>query len=126
MKEKLLISACLCGKNTKYSGGNNLIERLDELQQKYDLYLICPEVDGGLTTPRNPSEQLGEKVVSNKGVDVTNEFNLGSKIALEVALKNNIKNWQKNIIQIRIRGIKKLKRCLNQQVKRFMKIRSKD
>lgn len=91
MKEKLLISACLCGKNTKYSGGNNLIKRLDELQQKYDLYLICPEVDGGLTTPRNPSEQLGEKVVSNKGVDVTNEFNLGSKIALEVALKNNIK-----------------------------------
>ena len=91
MKEKLLISACLCGKNTKYSGGNNLIERLDELQQKYDLYLICPEVDGGLTTPRNPSEQLGEKVVSNKGVDVTNEFNLGAKIALEVALKNNIK-----------------------------------
>ena len=81
MKEKLLISACLCGKNTKYSGGNNLIKRLDELQQKYDLYLISPEVDGGLTTPRNPSEQLGEKVVSNKGVDVTNEFNLGSKIA---------------------------------------------
>lgn len=91
MKEKLLISACLCGKNTKYSGGNNLIKKLDELQQKYDLYLICPEVDGGLTTPRNPSEQLGEKVVSNKGVDVTNEFNLGSKMALEVALKNNIK-----------------------------------
>ena len=91
MKEKLLISACLCGKNTKYNGGNNLIERLEELQQKYDLYLICPEVDGGLTTPRNPSEQLGKKVISNKGVDVTNEFNLGSKIALEVALKNNIK-----------------------------------
>ena len=55
------------------------------------MFLVCPESDGGLTTPRNPSEQKGEKVVSNKGVDVTTEFNLGAKIALDVALKNNIK-----------------------------------
>ena len=91
MKEKLLISACLCGKNTKYSGGNNLISRLREIEEKFELYLVCPEVDGGLSTPRNPSEQRGELVVSNVGVDVTEEFNLGAKIALEVALKNNIK-----------------------------------
>lgn len=91
MKEKLLISACLCGKNTKYSGGNNLINKIEELKEKYDLYLICPEVDGGLTTPRNPSEQIGDKVLSNVGVDVTNEFNLGAKIALDVAQKNGIK-----------------------------------
>ena len=91
MKEKLLISACLCGKNTKYSGGNNLISRLKEIEEKFELYLVCPEVDGGLSTPRNPSEQRGELVVSNVGVDVTKEFNLGAKIALEVALKNNIK-----------------------------------
>ena len=91
MKEKLLISACLCGKNTKYSGGNNLISRLAELEEKFELYLVCPEVDGGLTTPRNPSEQIGDKVVSNKGVDVTLEFNLGAKIALGVAQKHDIK-----------------------------------
>lgn len=90
MKEKLLISACLYGKNTKYSGGNNLISRLSELEEKYELFLICPEVDGGLSTPRNPSEQLDDKVVSNKGVDVTKEFNLGAQIALNVAKKNNI------------------------------------
>ena len=35
MKEKLLISACLYGKNTKYSGGNNLKSRLSELEEKY-------------------------------------------------------------------------------------------
>lgn len=90
MKEKLLISACLYGKNTKYSGGNNLISRLSELEEKYELFLICPEVDGGLSTPRNPSEQLDDKVVSNKGEDVTKEFNLGAQIALNVAKKNNI------------------------------------
>lgn len=91
MKEKLLISACLCGKNTKYNGGNNLISNLAKIEENVELFLVCPESDGGLTTPRNPSEQQGEKVVSNKGVDVTAEFNLGAKIALEVALKNNIK-----------------------------------
>jgi uncharacterized protein YbbK (DUF523 family) len=89
--EKLLISACLCGKNTKYNGGNNLIANLSILEKHFELFMVCPESDGGLTTPRNPSEQLGDKVVSNKGVDVTAEFNLGAKIALEVALKNNIK-----------------------------------
>lgn len=91
MKEKLLISACLCGKNTKYNGGNNLIPNLGKIEENFELFLVCPESDGGLTTPRNPSEQQGEKVVSNKGVDVTTEFNLGAKIALDVALKNNIK-----------------------------------
>lgn len=91
MKEKLLISACLCGKNTKYNGGNNLISNLGKIEENFELFLVCPESDGGLTTPRNPSEQKGEKVVSNKGVDVTTEFNLGAKIALDVALKNNIK-----------------------------------
>lgn len=91
MKPKLLISACLCGKNTKYSGGNNLIPEIEKIKECFELYLVCPEVDGGLTTPRNPSEQLGDKVVSNQGVDVTHEFNLGAKIALDVVKKNNIK-----------------------------------
>ena len=91
MKTKLLISACLCGKNTKYSGGNNLIPDLAKIEENFELFLVCPEVDGGLTTPRNPSEQLDGKVISNKGVDVTAEFNLGAKLALEVAKKNNIK-----------------------------------
>ena len=91
MKPKLLISACLCGKNTKYSGGNNLIPEIEKIKEYFELYLVCPEVDGGLTTPRNPSEQLGDTVVSNQGVDVTHEFNLGAKISLDVVKKNNIK-----------------------------------
>ena len=91
MKEKLLISACLCGKNTKYSGGNNLIPNLKQIEDNFELYLVCPEVDGGLSTPRNPSEQQGDLVVSNQGVDVTKEFNLGAKIAFDVVKKHNIK-----------------------------------
>ena len=90
MKTKLLISACLCGKNTKYNGGNNLLSRFPEIEEKYELYLICPEVMGGLSTPRDPSENRGDLVFSNKGKDVTEEFNLGAQKALEIALKNDI------------------------------------
>ncbi|MCM1131568.1 MAG: DUF523 domain-containing protein [Roseburia sp.] len=90
MKTKLLISACLCGKNTKYNGGNNLLSKLSELEEKFELYLICPEVMGGLTTPRDPSENRGNLVFSDKGKDVTEEFNLGAQKALAIALKNDI------------------------------------
>ncbi|MDE7384476.1 MAG: DUF523 domain-containing protein [Anaeroplasmataceae bacterium] len=90
MKPKLLISACLCGKNTKYNGGNNLLSRLPEIEEKFDLYLICPEVMGGLSTPRDPSENRGDLVFSDKGKDVTREFNLGAQRVLNIALENNI------------------------------------
>ncbi|MDE6242200.1 MAG: DUF523 domain-containing protein [Anaeroplasmataceae bacterium] len=90
MKSKLLISACLCGKNTKYSGGNNLLPGFAEIEEKFDLYLVCPEVMGGLSTPRDPSENRGDLVFSDKGKDVTKEFYLGAQKALEIALENDI------------------------------------
>ncbi len=90
MKEKLLISACLCGKNTKYNGKNNKIDT-SLLEDKFELVLICPEVMGGLSTPRNPSEIKADKVYSNQGLDVTKEFNLGAKLSLDIVLNNNIK-----------------------------------
>lgn len=90
MKQKLLISACLCGENTKYNGGNNLIKDLDLIKEKYDLVLICPEVMGGLPTPRHPSEILGTKVISDEGKDVSREFTTGAQMALDIAKKNHI------------------------------------
>lgn len=90
MKPKLLISACLCGKNTKYNGGNNLIDKFDLLNELFDLYLVCPEVDGGLSTPRNPSEINGDLVYMNNLTDVTESFNKGANIALNTAINNNI------------------------------------
>ena len=91
MKEKLLISACLCGKHTKYNGEHNLISKISELETKYELFLVCPEVDGGLPVPRVPSEIVGKKVLNKDLVDVTNEFNAGAIIALNIVLHNNIK-----------------------------------
>ena len=91
--EKLLISACLTGVDCKYSGGNNKLEDsvLAELKEKYELFPVCPERDGGLSIPREPSERLGDKVVSRVGRDVTAEFVKGAQTALQTALENGCK-----------------------------------
>jgi uncharacterized protein YbbK (DUF523 family) len=90
-KINLIISSCLCGNNTKYNGGNNLIDKLELLEEKFNLITICPEVFGGLSTPRNPSEIKGNKVFSNTGVDVTKNFYDGALKALEILKQYNAK-----------------------------------
>ncbi len=90
-KPKLLISRCLCGENTKYNGGNNLIQQLDAIINNFELIYICPEVMGGLTTPRNPSEIKGQKVLSSTGKDVTMEFISGAQHALLLAQQHQVK-----------------------------------
>jgi uncharacterized protein YbbK (DUF523 family) len=89
--EKLLISSCLIGNNTKYNGKNNYIKEIEQLKLKYELIPICPEVLGGLSIPRDPSEINNDKVISINGKDVTKEFNIGANKALNIALLNNIK-----------------------------------
>lgn len=88
--EKLLISACLLGDNTKYNGKNNKID-LSKILSCYELYKVCPEVDGGLSIPRDPSEIKDDKVISNKGLDVTSNYFAGAKHALDICKKYNIK-----------------------------------
>ncbi len=90
LKSKLLISACLLGKKVKYNGGDNLID-LSILQDLVEFIPCCPEVDGGLPTPRPPSEIQGDKVVNIHSKDVTKEFHKGANIALSLAKKHNIK-----------------------------------
>lgn len=91
MKECILVSQCLLGENTKYNGGNNYIKEIEFLKRNYEIIPVCPEVMGGLSTPRNPSEIQGDRVVSSAGVDVTKEFNKGAEAALELVKKYNIK-----------------------------------
>ena len=85
--EALLVSACLLGFNCKYSGGNNAlpVETLEMLRMKYRLIPVCPEVMGGLPTPRTPSERRGERVVTRDGRDVTAEYEKGAEHALRLA-----------------------------------------
>ena len=83
--EKMLVSACLAGENTRYDGKNNEMQALiEQLQQYYDLVLFCPEVAGGLGTPRIPSEIRGNQVINEKGKDVTSAFLSGAQEALRL------------------------------------------
>ena len=91
MKEYILVSSCILGENTKYNGKNNYHPLIEEIKEKYNIVKVCPEEMGGLSTPRNPSEIIGDKVVSSTGVDVTNEFVSGANIAVELVKKYNIK-----------------------------------
>lgn len=91
--ENLLISACLLGFECKYSGGSNKLseEEIASLKKEYRLIPVCPETAGGLPVPRDPSERLGDKVVSSKGKDVTAEFVKGAETALYLARRYGCK-----------------------------------
>ncbi|MBU3102848.1 DUF523 domain-containing protein [Clostridium gasigenes] len=94
-----LISACLCGVNCKYNGGNNFNEKCLELFESGKGILICPEEIGGLSTPRLPAEIKGEvngilieksKIINNKDEDVSENFIRGAKEVLKIAKEKNI------------------------------------
>ena len=53
---KILVSACLLGENCKYNGKNNYSERVAKYLEGHEVIPVCPEVLGGLPTPRDPSE----------------------------------------------------------------------
>ena len=93
MREKVLISACLAGINCKFNGENNLLDSgiLDEISKKYHLLFICPEVFGGLSTPREPAEMKGGLVVTKTAKDVSENFKFGGEICLKIAKLNGCK-----------------------------------
>ena len=77
------VSACLCGINCKYNGGNNYNEKLCEFLKNREYITVCPECAGGLPVPRISSEIRGEKVISRTGEDVTEFFQRGAEKELE-------------------------------------------
>jgi uncharacterized protein YbbK (DUF523 family) len=94
MKRKIVgVSACLLGTNCKYNGSNNLnLDVINYIKGK-EVVLICPEVFGGLTTPRIPSEiQANGRILSKEGLDVTENFNRGKEITLELLKKNKCRH----------------------------------
>ena len=91
MKEKILVSTCLLGVNCKYSGGNNYNEKVLDFIKDYEVIPVCPEIMGGLSTPRPPSERIGDKVINNKNIDVTNEYTIGANETLKLAQLFNVK-----------------------------------
>ncbi|HSN58423.1 MAG TPA: DUF523 domain-containing protein [Clostridiaceae bacterium] len=91
----ILVSACLCGTNCKYSGGNNLSGEVLRLLAEGKAIPVCPEQLGGLTTPRPTAEISGgtgadvlegsAKVLTSSGADVTDNFTRGAREVLSIA-----------------------------------------
>ena len=80
---KYIVSACLLGKNCKYNGGNNYNQKIVDFLKDKEYITVCPEVSGGLSTPRHPSEivtLIPLKVINNQNKDVTNNFINGAYI----------------------------------------------
>lgn len=87
---KILVSACLLGKNCKYNGGNNLNQGVLEFIEGHEVIGVCPEQLGGLSTPRLPAEIVAGLVTNKEGVSVDAEFRKGAQEALAVALENKV------------------------------------
>lgn len=86
----ILISACLLGAACKYSGKDNLCSALVEALHRggHTAVPVCPEIYGGLPTPRPPAERRGDRVVTEAGADVTAQYEKGAAEALKLARLN--------------------------------------
>ena len=80
---KIMVSACLLGENCKYSGGNNRNEKVLAYVAGHEVIPVCPEVMGGLPTPRVPAEIVN-------GVVINRECRLGAQMALQIAREKQI------------------------------------
>ena len=87
---KIAVSACLLGENCKYNGGNNFSEKVSEFIKGHEVIPVCPEVLGGLPTPRESSEIVKGVVRHKDGTSVDEEFRRGADLALKLVIDNDV------------------------------------
>lgn len=87
---KIMVSACLLGQNCKYNGGNNYSEKVAEYIKGHEVIPVCPEVAGGLPTPRIPCEIVNGVVMNRDGENKDKEFRTGARRCLEKALEEKV------------------------------------
>lgn len=83
----ILVSRCLLGEPCRYDGKSKPAPQVRELEQQgHVLVPVCPEVMGGLDTPRPPAERQPDgRVVNRAGEDVTESYVSGARQVLELA-----------------------------------------
>lgn len=84
-KPVILVSACLLGVNCRYNGKGVLEESVKALMEDAVLIPVCPEIMGGLATPRDPAERAGDRVMTITGLDVTAAYEKGAEETLKLA-----------------------------------------
>jgi uncharacterized protein YbbK (DUF523 family) len=101
---KILISACLIGQKVRYDAKDcfQSHHRLQQYIQDGNVIAICPEMAGGLPTPRPPTEiepgknsqavlQFHARVLTDAGIDVSHAYRMGAEKALQLASQHHIK-----------------------------------
>ncbi|MFU1555745.1 DUF523 domain-containing protein [Aeromonas sp. A04] len=90
---RVLVSACLLSQPVRYDGQSKGIvsDWLTALGAEGRTLAFCPEVAGGLPTPRPPAERQGERVLTASGLDVTTEFDRGAELALALCQAQGIR-----------------------------------
>ena len=83
--ENIIVSACLLGVSCRYDGNSTPNEKIIDRKEKYNLIPICPEIMGGLPTPRMPAEIKDGRVKTENGIDVTEEYKKGADEAIKLA-----------------------------------------
>lgn len=83
--KKILVSACLLGVACRYDGKSKPVDEVIALGEKYCLIPVCPEILGGLPTPRVPCEISNGRVMSRYGEDKTAEYTRGAEEVLRLA-----------------------------------------
>ncbi len=89
---KILVSSCLLGTPCRYDGKSKPCTHPLFLRwmEEGRLIAVCPEVEGGLPTPRTPCERCGNQVISRNGENRTAEYFRGAELALEAARLNEV------------------------------------
>jgi uncharacterized protein YbbK (DUF523 family) len=84
-KPALLVSACLLGVACNHEGRHSRRPAVEALAERFTLVAICPEVVGGLPTPRAAAELVGDAVIASDGTDVTDAYQRGADAAVALA-----------------------------------------
>jgi len=102
---KILVSSCLLGEDVRYDGENSAIayntsssfsekELFMDIMCDHSIYSFCPEVSGGLNTPREAAEIVSStkpfNIQTKTGENVTINFLIGAKNALDLCKEENI------------------------------------
>lgn len=92
MTVKILVSACLLGYKVRYDNGDVpcLDARFLKWYEEGRFVHICPEVVGGLPTPRPDAQRQGDRVVTGGGADVTEQFLKGAQATLKLATEHQV------------------------------------
>lgn len=80
---KVLVSACLLGRNCKYNGGNNYNEKVAAFVRDKEVVEYCPEVMAGMGIPRTPMEIVNGILMDRDGNHVDETVRRAVDKALE-------------------------------------------